>query len=98
MQRIIGPLIINLDGYELTAQDIELINNPLVGGVILFEDNYKDHQQVKDLIESIKKINIDLIVSIDHEGGSCQHRGSERSLVGCAKGRAVCASRSQRCW
>ena len=72
MQRIIGPLIINLDGYELTAQDIELINNPLVGGVILFEDNYKDHQQVKDLIDSIKEINIDLIISVDHEGGRVQ--------------------------
>ena len=61
MQKIIGPLIINIDGYKLTIQDIDLINNPLVGGVILFENNYQNHQQIKDLIDSIRKINLDLI-------------------------------------
>ena len=72
MQKIIGPLIINIDGYKLTTQDIDLINNPLVGGVILFENNYQNHQQIKDLIDSIRKINLDLIISIDHEGGRVQ--------------------------
>ena len=72
MLNLIGPLIINIDGYELTADEIDLINHPLVGGVILFEDNYKNHQQVTELIKSIKNIKDYLIVSIDHEGGRVQ--------------------------
>ena len=72
MNKIIGPLIINIDGYKLTAEETELIDNPLVGGVILFENNYENHQQVTDLISSIKDIKDDLIISIDHEGGRVQ--------------------------
>ena len=72
MQQIIGPLIINIDGYELTTHEIELISHPLVGGVILFENNYENHQQVIDLICSIKNVKDDLVISIDHEGGRIQ--------------------------
>ena len=72
MNNIIGPLIINIDGYELTAEEADLINHPLIGGVILFENNYESHQQVTDLISSIKDIKDGLIVSIDHEGGRVQ--------------------------
>ena len=72
MNKIIGPLIINIDGYKLTTEETELIGNPLVGGVILFDNNYESHQQVTDLICSIKDIKDDLIVSIDHEGGRVQ--------------------------
>ena len=38
--RNIGPLIINLDGVKLSNNEIELIKNDLVGGVILFSHNY----------------------------------------------------------
>tara|TARA_B100000242_G_C43001304_1_gene465192 strand:+ start:59 stop:1117 length:1059 start_codon:yes stop_codon:yes gene_type:complete len=72
MQKVIGPLIINIDGYKLTADEWQLISNPLVGGVILFENNYDNHQQVTELIRSIKDIKDDLIISIDHEGGRVQ--------------------------
>ena len=72
MQQLVGPLIINIDGYELTTDEFELINHPLVGGVILFENNYENHQQVIDLILSIKNIKDDLVISIDHEGGRVQ--------------------------
>ena len=72
MQNTLGPLIVNIDGYKLTAEDIELISHPLIGGIILFENNYKSHQQVIDLIDNIKNIKNNLIISIDHEGGRVQ--------------------------
>ena len=72
MQKILGPLIINIDGYKLTTEDIELISHPLIGGIILFENNYQSHQQVIDLIDNIRNIKNNLIISIDHEGGRVQ--------------------------
>ena len=72
MQNTLGPLIVNIDGYKLTTEDIELISHPLIGGIILFENNYKSHQQVIDLIDNVKNIKNNLIISIDHEGGRVQ--------------------------
>ena len=36
----LGPLIIDIPGYELTEDDKEVLNHPLVGGVILFSKNW----------------------------------------------------------
>ena len=36
----LGPLIIDIGGYELTGDDKEILNHPLVGGVILFSKNF----------------------------------------------------------
>tara|TARA_B100000941_G_scaffold160775_1_gene114352 strand:- start:2795 stop:3853 length:1059 start_codon:yes stop_codon:yes gene_type:complete len=72
MQKTLGPLIINIDGYKLTTEDVKLISHPLIGGIILFENNYESHQQVIDLIDNIKNIKNNLIISIDHEGGRVQ--------------------------
>ena len=67
-----GPYIINVDGLQLTKEESELINHELVGGVILFAKNYSNKDQITNLIQSIKDIKDNLIISVDHEGGRIQ--------------------------
>ena len=33
----LGPLIVDIPGYELTGDDKEVLNHPLVGGVYCFQ-------------------------------------------------------------
>ena len=69
----IGPLMIDLEGCELTADEREWLRHPAVGGVILFTRNYTNKQQLGELIEelhSLKKPR--LLVAIDQEGGRVQ--------------------------
>jgi beta-N-acetylhexosaminidase len=67
-----GYLIINLDSYTLLDEEVEILSNKIVGGVLLFEHNFIDNDQIKSLIDSIKSINSNLLIAIDHEGGRVQ--------------------------
>ena len=42
----LGPLMVDIAGTELTAEDIRVLSHPLVGSVILFSRNYRDVPQV----------------------------------------------------
>ncbi len=42
----LGPLMVDIAGTELTADDLEVLSHPLVGSVILFSRNYRDPAQV----------------------------------------------------
>ena len=69
----IGPLMIDLEGLEISAQEREWLSHPAVGGVILFTRNYKDKKQLASLVaelHSIKKPK--LLVAVDQEGGRVQ--------------------------
>ncbi len=69
----LGPLMIDIAGYELTAEDKKILSHPLVGGVILFARNYKDIDQLQRLITAIKQIrDPQLVIAVDHEGGRVQ--------------------------
>ncbi len=67
-----GPMIVNIDSTELSNQECALLENELIGGVLLFDHNYVDKIQVNDLIKSIKNINDKLVIAIDQEGGRVQ--------------------------
>lgn len=70
---LLGPVMVDVDGFELTKEDRELLLNPLVGGVILFTRNFKSKEQIYNLIQAIKKLRTpSLLVAIDHEGGRVQ--------------------------
>lgn len=66
------PLMIDIDGVELSAEDIELLQHPKVGGIILFARNYQDKKQLLALTQSIRKIKQDILIAVDHEGGRVQ--------------------------
>jgi len=69
----LGPVMIDLPGTVLTAEDHERLLHPLVGGVILFARNYESPEQAEQLVSGIHTLRSPrLLVSVDHEGGRVQ--------------------------
>ncbi|MEO7941077.1 MAG: glycoside hydrolase family 3 N-terminal domain-containing protein, partial [Burkholderiaceae bacterium] len=67
-----APLIIDVPGLSLSAADRKRLQQPLVGGVILFARNWADRAQLTALCRAIKRIRADLLIMVDHEGGRVQ--------------------------
>jgi beta-N-acetylhexosaminidase len=68
-----GPLMLDVSGTELTSADIELLQHPATGGVILFSRNFESRQQVHRLIGQIHELRTPpLLVAVDQEGGRVQ--------------------------
>ena len=69
----LGPIIVSIEGKKLSEDDRHTLRHDAIGGVILFSENYKDREQLMELIRSIKKIKSpELIVCVDQEGGRVQ--------------------------
>ena len=69
----LGPLMVDLAGTELSADDREVLAHPLVGSVILFARNHRDREQLLALTGSIKSLRSPaLLIGVDHEGGRVQ--------------------------
>ncbi|MDN5874743.1 MAG: beta-N-acetylhexosaminidase, partial [Sinobacteraceae bacterium] len=72
-EALIGPLMADIAGLELAPEDRDILNHPLVGGVILFARNYHDHAQLSALCAELAKLKTPrLLVAVDHEGGRVQ--------------------------
>jgi len=67
-----APLIIDIEGFSLTAVDKKRLKNPLTGGLILFGRNWQSRTQLTTLCAEIKAIRQDLLICVDHEGGRVQ--------------------------
>ncbi|RTE65818.1 beta-N-acetylhexosaminidase [Amphritea opalescens] len=64
--------MLDIAGLSLTAEDKLLLQNPQVGGLILFSRNYQSPQQLSDLIREIRACAPRILIAVDQEGGRVQ--------------------------
>jgi beta-N-acetylhexosaminidase len=67
-----APVILDIAGIELNADDRRRLAHPLTGGMILFARNWVDRRQLTLLCAEMKAIRPDLLICVDHEGGRVQ--------------------------
>jgi beta-N-acetylhexosaminidase len=73
MMLLPGPVVLDVEGPTLTADDRARLCHPLVGGVILFARNFESKAQVTALAREIRALRAPpLLVCVDHEGGRVQ--------------------------
>ena len=69
----LGPVVIDVEGLELTGEDRRRLAHPLTGGVILFARNYEGPEQLQRLTAAIHAVREPaLVIAVDHEGGRVQ--------------------------
>ena len=76
-----NSIIINVDSTILSKEECKLLENEIIGGVILFAHNYEHIEQTISLIDSIKSINNNILIAVDHEGGRVQRFREEFTLL-----------------
>ena len=69
---IAGPLMLDLEGTALSAEDKNLLRHPMVGGVIYFARNVESPEQLQALSREIAAIRPELLIAVDQEGGRVQ--------------------------
>ncbi|MDP5254621.1 MULTISPECIES: beta-N-acetylhexosaminidase [unclassified Vibrio] len=68
-----GPLWIDVAGYQLSEQECLRLQQPIVGGVILFARNHQNSEQLKALTTEIRRVaKRPILIGVDQEGGRVQ--------------------------
>ena len=72
-QQAMGPVMIDLIGPSILEEEKEKICHPNTGGIILFQRNFKNANQVTQLCRDIRNIRkSNLLIAVDQEGGRVQ--------------------------
>ncbi len=72
-----APVILDIAGTRLNADDRRRLIHPLTGGLILFARNWHDRRQLTELTAEVKALRDDLLICVDHEGGRVQRFRSD---------------------
>ena len=72
-----APVVLDVAGPTLGADDRRRLAHPLTGGLILFARNWLDRRQLTELTAEAKSIRPDLLICVDHEGGRVQRFRSD---------------------
>jgi len=65
--------MVDIAGLSLDPVEGDRLKHPLVGGVILFDRNYRDREQLKALAAEIRSLRSPaLLIAVDQEGGRVQ--------------------------
>lgn len=65
--------MVDVPGRSLLPDDRDVLEHPLVGGVVLFARNYESVAQLAALVAEIRAVRTPaLLVAVDHEGGRVQ--------------------------
>lgn len=66
-------LLIDIKDKELSQEEVEMLEHPLVSGLILFTRNFYDKAQVQALVKAIRqRVKKPLLITVDQEGGRVQ--------------------------
>ncbi|MCV6590038.1 MAG: beta-N-acetylhexosaminidase [Marinobacterium sp.] len=76
-----GALMLDLEGLVLTEDERSLLQQPEVGGLILFARNIESYAQLKALVVSIRDVAPNILIAIDQEGGRVQRLKDQVALL-----------------
>ncbi|NDY91598.1 beta-N-acetylhexosaminidase [Ideonella sp. TBM-1] len=72
-----APVVLDIAGTQLSADDRRRLQHPMTGGMILFSRHWQDRAHLTALVAEAKALRPDLLVCVDHEGGRVQRFRSD---------------------
>ena len=72
-----APVVLDVAGPALNADDRRRLQHPLTGGMMLFARHFESRLQLTELVAEMKSLRPDLLVCVDHEGGRVQRFRSD---------------------
>jgi beta-N-acetylhexosaminidase len=76
-----APVVLDIAGTALNADDRRRLKHPLTGGLIFFARNWQNRRQLTELTAEVKSIRPDVLICVDHEGGRVQRFTSDGFTV-----------------